>query len=192
MNEFVKEWTEAFGTSSYQKNIILEVSLPCRRDQWRANCSEFCCYSTGKAWACSGWCCVAVFEWSSIFQGSTLRQKVNKNSRESLKLTRFTSPPPQRKHERLQRVTFGYRKLQRKLWQAQLLERSQDDSTTWKRLSSTDPTWKEQASTCSGTCKLCSRSPTFVSCHPCWGGLWWCRCLWVISSPVSNPSLTFL
>lgn len=94
MNEFVKEWTEAFGTSSYQKNIILEVSLPCRRDQWRANCSEFCCYSTGKAWACSGWCCVAVFEWSSIFQGSTLRQKVNKNSRESLKLTRFTSPPP--------------------------------------------------------------------------------------------------
>lgn len=101
-------------------------------------------------------------------------------------------PPPQRKHERLQRVTFGYRKLQRKLWQAQLLERSQDDSTTWKRLSSTDPTWKEQASTCSGTCKLCSRSPTFVSCHPCWGGLWWCRCLWVISSPVSNPSLTFL
>ena len=31
----------------------------------------------------------------------------------------------------------------------------------------------------------------FMSCHPCWGGLW-CVCLWVSFAPVSNPSPTFL
>lgn len=34
---------------------------------------------------------------------------------------------------------------------------------------------------------VCSKFPTFVSCHPCWGGLWW-----VISIPVSNPLPIFL
>lgn len=36
------------------------------------------------------------------------------------------------------------------------------------------------------SCVVCSRFLTVVNCHPCWGGLRGCSCLWVASAPVSN------
>lgn len=47
--------------------------------------------------------------------------------------------------------------------------------------------WRTLSSLQSHNClRLCSilRDSIFQS---CWGRLWWCSCLWVISAPVSNP-----
>jgi hypothetical protein len=46
-------------------------------------------------------------------------------------------------------------------------------------------TWKRQGS-------LCAVWWAFVSCHPCWGGLWWCNCIWVTSVAIGNPARTHL
>ena len=49
--------------------------------------------------------------------------------------------------------------------------------------------WERTCPTCWAACRLCSalQVPSFVSCHPLWGGPRWCSCLWVLSDPISNP-----
>lgn len=36
-----------------------------------------------------------------------------------------------------------------------------------------------------------SRFPTLLRCHPWWGGLWRCSCLWATSSPLINPNKAY-
>lgn len=69
---------------------------------------------------------------------------------------------------------------------AKLLEVVWSNWATWKGYHST---WWG-CSGCTG-CSGYSRFSAFVSYHPCWGGLLWGSCLWVIFAPVNNPSSIF-
>lgn len=94
------------------------------------------------------------------------------------KLTRFTGPLPAR--------------VSNKAWESlrpKELSCKAGSQTNWE-------SWKGHSPTCLTSCTLPSCSvlqiPSFVSCHPRWGGPWWCSCRWVFSIAVSNLSLIFL
>lgn len=53
---------------------------------------------------------------------------------------------------------------------------------------------KTHSPTCWAACIMwiVPEAPSFVSCHPGCGGLWWCSGPWVFSAPVSDPLPIFL
>lgn len=111
----------------------------------------------------------------------------------SLKLTRFT-------RSLLARVSnkswgsHSYKEvgMQSRLSEAELQKRLRPNSylqveTSWIALTKFRPeSLGKDAPICWGPTggAVCSRLPTFVACHLCWGGHWWCTCLYIISAPV--------
>lgn len=131
----------------------------------------------------------------SILKGSTLskRQTIKNSLRKSLRLIRFPKILPSKQAIRRAIPHTDWRKMSyqedpetrpaswKKQKQAKLPGKGLDQNhmeQTFSRLLS-----YLQATQCA------SALPDFVSCHPCWGWLWWCNSLWVISLPVSNHQL---
>lgn len=112
-----------------------------------------------------------LWDWNNpTLRGSSLNQNIN-NSK-SLWEGPESDQVRTSKQLKLLRVTLGQTRQQRWLWEVFWI--------TWKGHSLTY--WAAQ--------RLCTvpQVPSFCA-HSFWGGLWWwCRCLWAISAPISDPS----
>lgn len=103
-----------------------------------------------------------------------------KSFRKCLKLTRLTmSLPPE------ESISW------RSAWEMLILSNQQRHQ---KEAQIHRGTWKGHSPVCWAVSRLCSvlGIPSFLSCCSSRGGLWWCNCLWVISSHISNLSPIWL
>lgn len=82
------------------------------------------------------------------------------------------------------------KRLHIRLWDQNCLEEAEASRAVWRRVRPPEAPGKDTLQS-DELCSVCSRVPAFVSCQPCWGGLWWCSSLWVIYAPLNNPSPIF-
>lgn len=111
----------------------------------------------------------------------------------SLKLTRFTKSLLARvSNKSWGSLSYKEVGLQSRLSEAELQRRLRPNSYLQVETSRTALTKFRPASVGKDTpicwgptgCAVCSRFPTSVGCYLCWGGQWWCTCLYIISAPV--------
>ena len=129
----------------------------------------------------------------SVWKEAPQAGRQQKISKWSLKLIRFTRLLPCQRAIKAERL-LRWKEVE--LQRPDQLPRSRKKKKrgAWKRVRPTEASRKctLQPAELPAGCAVSSRFPAFVSCHPCWGGLWRCSCLWVVSAPVSDPSPTSL
>lgn len=143
--------------------------------------------------------CSVSFLWDSNIP--SCRKLLKQESNHQLKIASgslwnwqdWLGPPCMSKQSLAAKKTLRKDKLQKILRPYQLPEASKTGREAWKRFRSINwGTWKGHSPNCWAACRLRSvlHIPSFGSCHLCWGGFWWCGCLWVISASVSNLNTT--